>query len=70
MKVKVIVDSGWSDCEECGSYDFEHVVVEKDGEVVLDHYGDSHLAGDMWYNWTDAVKEILTSLGVDVEVSE
>lgn len=70
MKIKIMRDSGWDSCEDCGSYDFEHVVVEKNGEVVIDKYSDSHLSGGIWYGWTDAVKEILEAVGIDVEIQE
>jgi hypothetical protein len=38
---------------------------------VLDHRGDNHLGGNHWgYNWEMIVKELLPSLGFDVEIEE
>lgn len=70
MRVDIELKTGWDDCETCGSYDWENVVVRVGDKVVLDHRGDSHMGGKMWYEWKDAVREILTALEIEVEWKE
>lgn len=66
--VKITGFRGWSDCEDCGSYDWETFTVKVDGSVVLSHDGDGHLGGGVWHEWEDAVVEILTAMGHAVEI--
>lgn len=47
--IKVVTRSGWSDCDCCGSYDWEDVTVEVDGKVY-DYCQDNHLGGSYWQN--------------------
>lgn len=47
--IKVTTRSGWSDCDCCGSYDWEDVTIEFDGEVY-GYYQDNHLGGSYWQN--------------------
>lgn len=47
--IKVTTRSGWSDCDCCGSYDWEDVTIEFDGKVH-EYNQDNHLGGRYWYN--------------------
>ncbi len=59
--------SGWGECDDCGSYDWEAVTVERDGQKLFFHAGDGHLGGGTWYDWREPVRAILTALGHSVE---
>ena len=47
--IKVTTCSGWSDCDCCGSYDWEDVTIEVD-DKVYDYCQDNHLGGRYWQN--------------------
>lgn len=71
MKVQIFTTEGSGHCDDCGYYSWETAKVLVDGDkLVLDHTGDDHLGGGRWYDWQDAVREILTALGHEVEIIE
>jgi hypothetical protein len=67
-KIEITGQSGWDSCECCGSYTWEHYTIKKDGVVILDHLGDTHLDGGEWHSWEYAVRDILGALGYEVEI--
>jgi len=71
QKIQFVVRSGSDHCECCGGYEWEHIEVFQGGELVLDHRGDNHLSGNHWgYDWEMIVKELLPSLGFEVEIDD
>ncbi len=69
-KVEIFVNEGYGDCDDCGTYMWEEIKVLKDDEeLVLEHRGDDHLGGGVWYEWQPAVAEILTALGFEVKIT-
>lgn len=60
------------DCETCGGYTTTHIVVEKDGRVVLDLFADDHLGGGL-EDLSDPLAvsfRILTALGLPVRLQD
>lgn len=66
--IKITGSSGWGECDDCGSYDWEDFKVTVDGKEVLHHEGDGHMGGGIWYDWRYAVTDILTAMGHFVEI--
>lgn len=66
--IKVTTREGWSDCECCGSYEWEEVSVIMDGREILEHSGDTHLGGNCWHDWDQALKAVLEAIGHKVEI--
>lgn len=72
-EIIIRVSEGYDTCEDCGMYDYEEVKVsygDDPDSIIMEHTGDSHLGGGMWYDWKDAVREVLTALGHDVQIIE
>ena len=69
-KITIHIDRGDDECDDCGFYEWETARVEQDGKVILSHDGDTHLGGGVWHEWEDAVRDILTALGHEVEIVE
>lgn len=67
--IKITGREGWSDCDDCGPYDWENINVEVDGKQVLRHSADDHMGGGMWRDWQTAVRDILTAMGHTVEIN-
>lgn len=72
MEVRIAYTSGYEDCEDCGFYEWDQLRVEKDGEVVLDIGGDTHLGGPLVERSSPAevVARVLGALGISVMVEE
>lgn len=68
-KITIAGSNGYDECDCCGSFEWETYIVKVDGEVVLDHTGDTHMGGGVWYCWEEAVRDILTAMGHTVEVN-
>lgn len=67
---KIVIEAVeiWEECDCCGSYDTQDIKVTLDDKLILEHSGDSHLQGGVWYDWSHALKPVLESLGYEVEV--
>lgn len=68
--VKVIWESGYSECEDCGSYDWYKMAVLLDGEEIHTVYGDNHLGGGYSNpeDYRDGYIEAARALGHYVEL--
>ena len=64
--VLITGQEGCDECDDCGSFDWQHYIVAIDGRVILDHMGDGHMGGNVWYGWENAVSDILTAMGHNV----
>ena len=58
------------DCEDCGYSDAYGATVTLDGKVIVDLKPVAHCLGGKDYSDEDILKEILTTLGYDVEIEE
>ena len=68
--VRVEMRQGWGDCDCCGAYSWQRATVTKDGEPILEHGGDTHMGGNEWNEWDDALRAILPALGFEVEIDD
>lgn len=66
--ITITTREGYSDCECCGSYDWEEISVKKDGTEILEHYGDGHLGGGVWHDWDQALLAVLEAMGHTVTI--
>ena len=39
-----------------------------DGREILEHSGDTHLGGNCWHDWDQALKAVLEAIGHKVEI--